>query len=381
VIASAKVPAVRILVDYRPALRERTGVGEYVHQAARALVATAPAGESLVLFSSSWKDRLRPDVIPGAVTVDLTVPVRILNLLWHRLEWPPVERLAGAGLDIAQSSHPLLLPASRAARIVTVYDLDFLDHPDRTRAEIRRDYPALSRSHVGRADQVIAISDHTAHEVETRLNVPRQRISVCTPGAPEWPRRHAEPVTGGCILFLGTLEPRKNLGVLLDAYERLIARMPAAPPLVLAGRVTPEAESIVARARRAPLAGRVDVAGYVMPEHREPLFHRALVFVLPSHTEGFGLPAVEAMMAGVPVIAANRGALPQAVGTAGRLVDPADPERLADVLREVLESQELRRRMSDEGRRHAEQFTWTATARAMREAWTLALEHRHQRND
>ena len=86
----------RILLDYRPALRQRTGVGEYVHELARALVASAPAGESLSLFSSSWKDRLDPDGRARApTTVDRRVPVRLLNFAWHRLAWPPAERLAG----------------------------------------------------------------------------------------------------------------------------------------------------------------------------------------------------------------------------------------------------------------------------------------------
>jgi glycosyltransferase involved in cell wall biosynthesis len=369
---------VRILVDYRPALRERTGVGEYVHETALALVATAPPGESLILFSASWKDRLRPDVIPGASVVDRLIPVRVLNRLWHRVEWPPVERFAGA-VDVVQSMHPLLVPSSRAARLVTVHDLDFLDHPERTRAEIRRDYPALAPSHVRRADHVIVNSEHTAAEVVERLQVPRARVSICSPGAPQWTVRQDEPAAGGCVLFLGTLEPRKNVGVLLDAYERLLSRQPNAPSLVLAGRPLPESESLVSRAARPPLAGHVEIPGYVAPDERLTLYRRALVFVLPSHTEGFGIPAAEAMMAGVPVIAADRGALRQTVGSAGRLVDPTDADGLSRALEEVLGNRSLRDKMRAAGRRHAEQFTWTNTATRMREAWMLAHEERIRR--
>ncbi len=375
-----KVLTVRILVDYRPALRERTGVGEYVHQTAQALVATAQPGESLVLFSASWKDRLRPNVVPGAAVVDRRLPVRLLNFLWHRLEWPEVEWLTGEDYDVVETVHPLLMPSSRAARIVTVHDLDFLDHPERTSGEIRRDYPALAAAHARRADQVIVNSRHTAGEVERRLGVPVSHISICRPGAPAWPQRRHEPAVDGCILFLGTLEPRKNLGVLLDAYERLVSRWPGAPRLVLAGRVPDEAAALVARTRQSPLAGHVEVPGYVDPDRRLALFERALVFVLPSHTEGFGMPAVEAMTAGVPVIAANRGALPEAVGRAGRLVDPTDAEALAQELETVLKTPGLRTQMIDEGRRHAMQFTWTGTAEAMREAWGTAVEHRRRRN-
>src|SRR5690606_37747718 len=173
-------------------------------------------------------------------------------------------------------------------------------------------------------------------------------------------------------------EPRKNQSGLLEAYERLVALRPDAPRLVLAGRALPDAEPIRARTRQGPLAGRVDVPGYVDPDRRRDLYYGALAFVLPSHTEGFGMPAVEAMMAGVPVIAADRGALRESVGRAGRLVDPDDPRALAAALEEVLFTPALRERMSDEGRRHAERFTWARTAQGLREAWALAREARRR---
>jgi glycosyltransferase involved in cell wall biosynthesis len=377
VIASGSVRSVRILIDYRPALRERTGVGEYVHQAATALVASAPTDESLTLFSASWKDRLAPNVVPGALTVDLRIPVKVLNLAWHRLGWPSIERLTRQRFDIVETLHPLLMPSIGAARLVTVHDLDFLDHPDRTRHEIRRDYGALVRRHTRRADQVIVNSHHTAQQVRDRLGVPPSHISVCEPGAPAWPKRSAEPATGGCILFVGTLEPRKNLEALLDAYVRLRSRRTSCPPLVLAGRITPEARPLQQRAAEPQLAGHVEFTGYVPRDRLAELFARALIFVLPSHTEGFGMSAVEAMMAGVPVVAADRGALVEVVGEAGRLVDPADSAALAMALEEILDDRQVRQRMSDEGRVRAERFTWASTAHKMREAWSLALAHHH----
>lgn len=378
VIASASRP-VRILLDYRPALRQRTGVGAYVHETALALVASAVASESLALFSSSWRDRLATDVVPGASTIDRRIPVRVLNYLWHRVEWPPVEQIAGATFDVVQSTHPLLVPSATAAQVVTIYDLDFLDHPDRTRREIRRDYPALAASHAQRADQVVVISRDTAHQVETRLGVPASRISLCVPGAPSWEAREAEPATAGCILFIGTLEPRKNLEALLDAYERLLSRDPDTPRLVLAGRIGEEAAALVARARRPEFRGRVDLPGYVDESTKRQLFGRALVFVLPSHAEGFGLPAVEAMTAGVPVVASSGGALPEVLGNAARLVDPNDPEMLAEVIADVLRDRQMRRRMADAGLARARAFTWTSTANSLRDAWHLALDHRAAR--
>jgi len=355
---------VRILLDYRPALRVRSGVGEYVHELARALATLGgeAAGDDVVLFSSSWKDRLDPHVLPGCSVVDRRIPVRCLNFAWHRLEWPPAEHLAGPGLDVVHSLHPLLLPARRAARVVTVHDLDFLAHPERTRAEIRRDYPALAGAHVRRADHVIVNSRFTAAEVTRTLGVPPARVTVCSPGAPDW--RPNDPRTpGGYVLFIGTLEPRKNLPTLLDAWAMLVSRRPDLPELVLAGQPTPEATPWLARLEREPLAGRARAIGYVPPERRRAVFEGAAALVVPSYHEGFGIPALEAMTMGVPVVAANRGALPEVVGDAGLLVDPHDAAQLADALERVLTDGSLAVALGERGRARAARYTWRAAAK------------------
>jgi glycosyltransferase involved in cell wall biosynthesis len=350
-----------------------------VHEVARALVASAPPHEHLWLFSSSWKDRLDPQVVPGASVVDRRFPVQLLNYLWHRLEWPALEQVAEGAFDIAQSMHPLMLPSASAARVVTIHDLDFLDHPERTSAEVRRDYGPLVADHAARADQIVVVSADTAREVETRLGIPAANVSICPPGAPAWEARETEPAIDGCILFLGTLEPRKNLGVLLEAYERMVSRDPATPRLVLAGRHAAAGDDFVARTHRPPLEGRVELPGYVDEPTKRALFQRALVFVLPSHAEGFGMPALEAMTAGVPVVAANRGALPEVVGAAARLFDADEPDMLATVLTDVLGDAQMRRRMTDAGIARARSFTWTSTATRLRDAWQLARAHHARR--
>ena len=366
----------RILLDYRPALRQRTGVGQYVHELAAAMLPRLKASESLVLFSSSWKDRLEPDTLPGALVVDSRVPVRILNLAWHRLEWPPVERFAGA-VDVAHSTHPLLLPSrSGAVKVVTVYDLDFLDHPGRTRAEIRRDYPALAARHAQRADLVVVISEHTAREVRSRLGVAPGRIVLCRPGAP--PASDApRPDRTGPILFVGTIEPRKNLPTLFAAYEQLVARTPGAPPLVLAGRAVEQSEEILGGLRaRATLAGRVDYRGYVTDAERQALYASASMLVLPSFHEGFGLPAVEAMQAGVPVIASTAGALPEVVGAAGITVDPSDAAGFSAAMERLLTDPVEWRHRAEAGREQVRLFSWTASADTLLEAYRDAFARR-----
>jgi glycosyltransferase involved in cell wall biosynthesis len=283
----------RVIVDYRPALRGRSGVGEYVHQVASAL-AQPDSGVAVTLFTSSWKDRPQSDVAGiGRVRIsDHRVPVSVLNLMWHRLERPSIEWLTHGRYDVAFSPHPLLMPARHAAQVVMVHDLDFLDHPERTRAEIRRDYPALAASHAGRADRVIVPSRYTGDQVVARFGVPRQHVVVCSPGIPEWRAPVARFKPDGYVLFMGTLEPRKNLHGLLNAYGRFIARRATAPKLVLAGGAGPEARGWLDAIGRPPLAGHVEHIGYVREHDRQGIYAGARVLVLPSFDEGFVMPAL-----------------------------------------------------------------------------------------
>src|SRR5207237_297032 len=206
---------------------QRTGVGEYTHQLAKALLASFAADSSdrrleLSVFSSSWKDRLELSNgdLHGAFPIDRRVPVSVLNLAWHRLGWPPAEALGGGA----------------------------------------------------------------------------GRVRIGRPGAPDWPARTERPRDGGYILFVGTLEPRKNVGTLLDVYERLSAHRGAAmPPLILAGRAVPESREWLDRIARPPLKAVVRHLGYVDPSKRRELYEGARLLVQPSHEEGFGLPVLEAM--------------------------------------------------------------------------------------
>jgi|TARA_B100000315_G_scaffold254677_1_gene296244 glycosyltransferase involved in cell wall biosynthesis len=367
---------VRILIDYRPALRERTGVGEYIHHLAQALATETEAdpGTTVTLFSSSWRHRLAPDVVAGAEIVDRRVPVRCLNWLWHRAAWPPLEYIAGAH-DIAHSPHPLLMPSRQAARFVTIHDLDFLAHPDRTAAEVRRDYPSLVARHANRADRVIVSSNYTASLVHARLGVPTDRIICCPSGAPAWSPR-PEPNYDGHILVMGSLTPRKNLPTLVRAYRALLGRRPDTPDLVLAGSVPPGAQRTLGPIDTAPLAGKLRILGYVGPATRRALYAGASMLVMPSLDEGFGMPVLEAMTAGVPVIASTRGALPDLVGDVGLLVEPEDEAALAAAMTRMLDDRSFVDGAITRGLARARHYDWRAPARTLLRAYADVLHER-----
>jgi glycosyltransferase involved in cell wall biosynthesis len=373
-----------VLLDYRPALRDRTGVGEWVHQLALNLLRLKSAGDpaardlELTLWTSSWRDRPTPASVAeleGATFVDRRIPVRPLTWAWNRVGWPTVEALTNLTFDLVHSTTPLLLPSRSGARVCTVYDLDFLAHPDHTWGEMRRDYPRLVHVHSARSDLVATISEYSKRQIQELLDVTADRIVVCRPGVPSW----ITPATlgqgrraGGHILFVGTLEPRKNITGLLAAYRLLVERDPATPRLVLAGRVTPAAEPWVAEAQAPPLRGRVDIEGYIPDERRQALYGGARLLVMPSLDEGFGLPALEAMALGVPVVASTRGALPEVLGTAGLLVDPADIPGLSHAMESVMTNPDLAGRMRREGIERARQFSWPESARTLLSSYLKA---------
>ena len=379
----------RILVDYRPALRARTGVGEWIHNLVRTVIRLPDhqaAARAVSLFVSSWKDRPHPEAredLAGAEFIDRRIPVRVLTWAWHRAKWPTVERLSGRTFDVAFSPTPLLLPSRAPLRVVTVHDLDFLAHPERTWGEMRRDYPALVARHTREADLVVTISHFTASEARRILEIAAERIVVVRPGVPDWVtaaqgRLDARPAaSAGYILFVGTLEARKNVAGLLDAYARLVTRMPDAPRLVLAGGPPPDSAGWLARAAAGPAAGRIDARGYVLPADRAALYAGAAMLVLPSYMEGFGLPVLEAMALGVPVVVSTHGALPEVAGAAGLQVEPDDPEGLAQAIYRVLHEPGLAVAMREAGTAQARQFSWEQSAVTLVEAFAAGLR-RHR---
>ena len=369
----------RILVDYRPAVRRRTGVGEYMHELVRAY--TLLFSDRVTIFTTSWKDRPVPGLAAelGAEVIDRHIPVRVMNYLWHRLEWPSVEWLAGS-FDVVHAAHPLLIPARQAAQVVTIHDLFFMTAPERMHAEIRRDYPELTPVHARRADAIVTPSAYTKGLVE-QLGVAAERIHVCSLGAPKWRTLGERPnlPADGYVLFVGTLEPRKNVGVLLDAYERLLQRLNPVPDLVLAGGASEDATPWLDRINRAPLAGHVRHLGYVENAGREALYAGARLLVLPSLDEGFGLPVLEAMAAGIPVVASNRGALPEVTGGAADLVEPDDPDGLARALERVLTDVSWATSRAVAGLARASTYTWQQTATRLHDAYTSAAAARERR--
>ncbi len=353
-------------LDVRPSLSRPTGVGIYVLGLAERLPRLAP-DDRFTYFSASLKERYPAREWPPNVRlVDRRVPVRALNAAWNRFGWPPIDRLVDRTLDLVHSPTPLLVPARRGRRIVTLHDLFFFKHPELVEGETRRDFVTLVRDHVKRADGVICVSEYTASEARRLLDVPDEKIAVTPHGVDplfrERPRdeqvdealRRLRLPRGG-ILYLGSAEKRKNLVTLVMAYMTL-ARRRRLPPLVLAG---PGSDWSQGGSRIGP---QIVATGYLDKGDVRALMAASAMLVLPSLEEGFGLPVVEAMAAGLPVVCSQGSALAEVTGDAASLVDPHDVNGLAHAIERVLEDPALAAELRRRGLERSRAFEWGDTA-------------------
>lgn len=297
----------------------------------------------------------------------------VVRILWEQVVQPWV--LQRVGVDLL---HALAFVAPLAAPcpfVITVYDLSFLRYPEAFRPFNRWYLSRFTAHSVRRARAIITISESTRQDVIKLLGAPPERVHTIYCGVSREYRplpevevaafKTARQLPDTFILFLGTLEPRKNLEGLIRAYARWRQQEPGAPPLFLAGGKGWYYTTIFQLVETLNLTGHVYFPGYV-PQKELPLWYNAAtLFTYPSHFEGFGLPVLEAMACGTPVITSTASSLPEVAGTDGAacLVDPADTEALANTMAELMSQPDRRTSMSVSGQQRAAEFRWEKTAR------------------
>ncbi len=292
---------------------------------------------------------------------------------WKRIAWEQTRLAALSGsLDLL---HGLAFAAPLAARcptIVTVHDLSFLRFPEAFHRANRAYLTLFTQLSTRRATRVIAVSESTRRDVIALCGVPGERVITIPNGVDEafHPADAAEieefrrnrRLPERFILYLGTLEPRKNLETLIDAYAGLRAADKAVPKLVIAGGKGWFFETIFARVAELGLRDEVLFPGYV-PGTELPWWYRAAeLFAYPSRFEGFGLPVLEAMACGTPVVTTTSSSLPEVAGDAALLVDPDDTTALTAALGRLLTDSQLRTDLRTAGLRQAARFSWMRTA-------------------
>jgi glycosyltransferase involved in cell wall biosynthesis len=257
------------------------------------------------------------------------------------------------------------LPHARLRRAVTTFHDLFVLTGEYSTAEFRRRFAEQAREAAGRSDRIIAVSQFTAGQVIGLLGVDQAKVRVVHHGVR--PPRGSAVARQKIILHVGAIQYRKNLSRLVDAFERVDCDW----QLVLAGSAGYGAAEIAAKIGASRSRERIRMPGYVPPAELANWYARAMIFAFPSLDEGFGMPVLEAMASGAPVIASNRSAVPEVAGDAAWLVDPEDTDALAAALVALTRDPERRADLSRRGLDQAAKFTW---AGAVEKTWQVYRE-------
>lgn len=354
---------------------EHAGVAHYTRYLVSSLL-KLDRSNSYVLFCNDGKavaEFRRRNV----KTVAVPVPHRIPLLSSH---WAFARALDAERLDLFHAPTPSLPLTYGGKCIVTVHDCFIYDHPEWFPSGQTFSTRIVVPRSVKRAHHVIAVSEATKKEVVDRFRIPEARLAVIPEGVMVRKVRGARDkkptrISERYLLFIGTLEPRKNLELLIDAFDFLYSSSKSFRDLhlVIAGGRGWKHERILKKIIHAKAGPNIRYIGYVSHNEKIDLFKEATAFVFPSLNEGFGLPVLEAMALGVPVIAGNRGALPEIVGRSGVLVNPLKSKEIAAAMKKIVNSPRLQRELRAKGKRKAARYTWERTAKKTLEVYKASV--------
>jgi glycosyltransferase involved in cell wall biosynthesis len=367
----------RIAIDYTAAIRQGAGIGAYVRNLIAALLAQDSKNQYVLLTSG----RATPEhPFPAAGNVvgrNLLIPDRYLNILWYRWRFPLPATVFSGNVDIYHGPDFVLPPLGKGVRkVVTIHDLAFLEHPEYAvpslAAYLRRVVPQAIEA----ADVVATVSHEVSRTVMQHFQAPREKLTVVPNGVGAHFRRITDPILLDAtrykfglkhplVLAVGTLQPRKNHIGLIKAFYQAQKKKNGPAMLAIAGdqgwlyEETRKAVADLNLERKVRFLGRVSDLELVT------LYSMADVFAFPSFFEGFGIPPLEAMACGAPVITSNTSSLPEVAEGAALLVDPHNIDALAQAITELLENEQLRDDLRQKGYQRAQQYTWAMSAHKM----------------
>jgi glycosyltransferase involved in cell wall biosynthesis len=332
---------INIVIDGRALVGHRTGIGVHTAEIARRLAFDPPP---LIAAHADIDDR------SGLERCRFQINRAPLGVLWQQLILPRIDA------DVLWGPHGTLPIASRIPAVVTIHDFTAITMPGRHRLKTILSYDLFIGRSLERAEKIAAVSRAVAEEAVRGFGVPRSKIEIVPNGVDEFfaPGRVESNAEGDYVLFVGTLEPRKGLGDLLDVWRSIPKPKPR---LVLCG----------ARGWGKLDLHDVEVTGYVDREQLRALYRGARAFVYPSRYEGFGIPPLEALACGAPVIATRTGAIPEFAGDSALLVDPGDRDALREALVRMLRDASLRQELRARGPGRAALYRWDRSAALMME--------------
>jgi glycosyltransferase involved in cell wall biosynthesis len=376
---------VRFGIDATALPLQRTGVANYIFGLLGGLAATDRDNSYTVFAKPVHIPEFGIDQ-PNFEVVPVDLRARGLRLAWEQTGLPRQAR--SRGLDVLHSPH-YTMPLRHATRsVVTFCDMTFLLHPELHQPVKRVFFPAMMRWSARHADRLITISESTRADLVRLWNVEPGRVTAVPLAAgDEYRPVSGQQVAAACerhglraghyILYVGVLEPRKNIDRLVAAFGRVADRL-GDLDLVIAGKQGWMYDRIFEQVTALGLAERVRFTGYVAQGDLPGLYGGARVFAYPSRYEGFGLPVLEAMRCGVPVVTTNVSSMPEVAGQGALLVDPDDVNGLAEALARLVEDTELAQTLACRGRQQAARFSWERCAVETRGVYEQAARNGRQ---
>jgi len=371
---------VRVVVDVSAVPSRPVGAGVYTVALARGLD-PAPEVELHLLARAGDADRWTA-IAPGAVVHPAAPSARPVRLVWEQLRAPALATSVGA--DVWHGPHYTLPLRVASPSVVTVHDLTFFEHPEWHEPSKVLYFRRMIRAAVKRAEVVICVSAYTEAHLRAHC-APRGDVVVVPHGVDHDRFRPSDDDTADLtalarhgisppfIAFSGTIEPRKNLPSLIEAFARISSAEPELR-LVLAGGAGWGADAVRDAIATSGVATRIQRPGYLDDTTLTALFRRATAVAYPSLEEGFGLPALEALACGTPLVSTRGSAIEEMVGDAALLVTPGDVDALADALGRVAGDASLRTRLRADGLARAASFTWERSIAGHLDAYRRATK-------
>ena len=376
----------RLAIDYTPAVRQQAGIGRIIRGQLAAFLAQSHGYDVRLLVTGRVTDA---DVAAAPLPLH-TTPLSERNMvrLWHRLDspLPPVEWFTGGPLDLFHATDFVLPPSHARRKLLTIHDLAFRFFPDAAMPSLHHYLNVVVPRSVRRADHIIADSHHTAHDLQSEWNVAPERVSVVQGGVDHdrfRPVRDPDRIAaarsrhgvgdGPFILAVSRLEPRKNFVRLIQAFHA--ARQTAHLPhrLIIGGSKGWLYDAIFAEVQKLGLTESVHFPGFIAEDDLPVLYSAADLVAYPSLYEGFGLPIIEALACGTPVLTGDNSCLPEAGGPGAYYVNSSDVDAIAEGLVRLTTDSSLRASLAAAGLTHAAQFTWARRADQLATAYRAAL--------
>lgn len=359
----------------RAATRNKTGIGWYAHHLLRAMRASRPDDVGVRLYSDvALPEALGPS---GDQWAHVVLPWPPVDLSPYPFRWPLWSQVRLAERVVRDRPDVLFVPAHvipfvltllpRAARprlVTTIHDVAFRAFPETYSARERAYADHATRAAVRAADAIIVPTQVVADDLARVYGHARGTVAVIPHGVQQTNDAHDTPSATNdapLVLYVGRLEHKKNVVRMVEAFDRIAGAHPTAE-LVLVGPDGYGAEVVHAAIARSRTRDRIATPGWVAPEEYHALLGRASVFLFPTIAEGFGMPILEAMAAGIPVITSSGGAHEEVAGNAARCVDPRDTDAIACAMEELLRNEVLRAMLRSRGIERARAFTWERTA-------------------